>query len=122
MELTHRWPLVDIDRQPRIDGVLIDGGAVDDTGDGDVLLAVGIRSWADSGHQQGAAEQLAARATRDKPLRKEYPQYGHQQEQKTEFPHAAMVAAMFGRTDLRPYCPTRIRRSVDVKEKCAKGR
>jgi hypothetical protein len=76
--------------------VFIYVGAVDNTGDGDVLLAVGIRSWADPGHQQGAAEQLAARTARDKPLSKKYPQYSHEQEQKTEFPHAAIVAAMFG--------------------------
>lgn len=80
--------MLDVDCQPRIDRVLIDGGAVDETGDGHVLLTADVRARADPGHQQGAAEQLAARAARDEPLGKKNPQYRYQQEQKTEFPHS----------------------------------
>lgn len=80
--------MLDVDCQPRIDRVLIDGGAVDETGDGDVLLTTDVRARADPGHQQCAAEQLAARAARDEPLGKKYAQHRHQQEQKTEFPHS----------------------------------
>ena len=50
--------MVDVDRHALIHGVLVDGGPVDDAGDGDVLLTVGVGSWADPGYQQRAARQV----------------------------------------------------------------
>jgi len=75
-------------------GVLIYGGPVDNTGDGDVLLTGCVRPGADAGHQQRAAHQLTARAARDEPRGKEYRQDRHQQEQHTDFPHVAMVGLL----------------------------
>ena len=92
--LTHRWPLVDVDCHPPIHGVLTNRGSGENSGDGDVLLTAGFRSWADSGHQHRAARQLTARAARDEPLGEEHRQDRHQQEQHAEFPHAAMVGLL----------------------------
>src|ERR1700733_3966684 len=91
MQLAHRRPLVNVDHHPPVDGVLTHGGSVDDAGEGDILLAADVRSRAHSGHQQRATEELTTRAARDEPLGKKYPQDGDEQEQQTEFPHAAMV-------------------------------
>ena len=74
--------------------MLVDGGSVDNTGDGDKLFTGGVRSGANPGHQQRAAQQLTAGTARDEPLSKQYPQDSHQQEQHTEFPHAAMVGLL----------------------------
>ncbi|BBY41509.1 hypothetical protein MMAN_56430 [Mycobacterium mantenii] len=74
--------------------MFVDGGPIDHAGDGDELLAGGVRAGADSGHQQRAAQQLTARAPRNEPLDEKYGQYGHQQEQQTEFPHDAMVGLL----------------------------
>jgi hypothetical protein len=91
MQLAHGRPLVNVDHDPPVDGVLIHGGSVYDTGEGDILLAADVRSRAHPGHQQRATEELAARTARDEPLGKKYRQDRDEQEQQTEFPHAAMV-------------------------------
>ena len=61
----NSWPMVGqcvhVDGHALIDHVLVDGGAVDDAGDGDELLSRRVGPRADAGDQQGALRQLAAR-------------------------------------------------------------
>jgi hypothetical protein len=94
VQLAHGRPLVNVDHHPPVDGVLIHGRSVDDTGEGDILLAADVRSRAHPGHQQRATEEFAARTARDEPLGKKYPQDRDQQEQQTEFPHDAIVGRL----------------------------
>src|SRR5699024_4867820 len=52
-QVADAGPGADVDREALIDLVLIDGGPVQHTGDGDVLRPVGIGARADTGDQQG---------------------------------------------------------------------
>lgn len=86
--------MVDVHRHALIDRMLIDGRSIDNTGHGDILLTVGVRSWANTCHQERAVSQRTARATGEEPRGKKHHQNRDQYEQRSEFPHTAMVGLL----------------------------